>query len=366
MGLTKIRAHTLTLGASNNYSGPTLVTGGTLDLASGGALQGSTFVSSTAGSVLFDPSVSSGAFTFGGLSGVGALNLQNSGGTAITLSVGGNSANTTYSGTLGGAGSLVKVGAGTLTLNGLSSYSGSTTVSGGVLEVAGTANLPGYTTGSRIAIDGGGTLALSVGGTSGWQASNVSTFLLANSNNFTSLSSLGFDTTGGTFSFGAISGSMGLTKLGVNTLTLTSASTFLGPTLISSGSLQLGDGSGNNGSLAGTAGITNNGALVFNNLSTAQTYAGSIGGYGSLVKLGNNTQVLTGSNTYSGNTSISTGTLQLGDGNGHNGSLSAASGISDNSWLVYNLSGSQTSGNTIKRFGQLDKDRQWQLVPGGQ
>ena len=261
----------------------------------------------------------------------------------------------TYSGTLGGLGSLTKIGAGTLTLNGSSGYLGNTIVNGGVLAAASTSVLPGYNVGSRITVNAGGTLALKVGGSSGWQATDVGTFLSANSNNFTSNSSLGLDTTNANFSFGVLSGSMGLTKLGGNTLTLTGASTFLGPTLVSSGTLQLGDGSGNNGSLASAGTITNDATLVYNNLSTSQTFGGSIGGYGSLTKLGNSSLVLSGSSTYSGPTTISAGTLQLGDGNGHDGTLSAATSITNNAALVFDLSGSQTSASAISGTGNLTK-----------
>ena len=220
MGLTKAGSSTtLTLSATNTIQRPDDRDRSTLDLASGGALQGSTLVTSTAGSVLFDSSVSPAAFTFGGLSGLGNLSLQNSASAAVALTVGGNGANTTYAGTLAGLGSLIKTGDGTLTLNGNSSYSGTTTVSGGVLAVAATNNLPGFATNGRVAVNNGGTLALRVGG-SGWQATDVTNLLLANSGNFTGVSGLGLDTTNGNFTFGPLAGSMGLTKLGANAFRL--------------------------------------------------------------------------------------------------------------------------------------------------
>ena len=71
----------------------------------------------------------------GGLTGTGSLTL-NSG----TLSVGNNSANSTYSGNLSGGGALVKIGSGALTLTGSNAYTGAVTVSAGKLYVNGSLN----------------------------------------------------------------------------------------------------------------------------------------------------------------------------------------------------------------------------------
>ena len=89
----------MTLTAATSFSGPTTVSGGTLVLANANALQASTLIAPTGGSVVFSSSVASNAFTVGELSGWGNLTLQNNAGTAaaILLTVGGNNANTTYS-----------------------------------------------------------------------------------------------------------------------------------------------------------------------------------------------------------------------------------------------------------------------------
>ena len=50
---------------------------------------------------------------------------------AVALSVGGNGAGTTYSGALGGPGSLTKTGSGGLTLSGANTYAGGTTIGSG-------------------------------------------------------------------------------------------------------------------------------------------------------------------------------------------------------------------------------------------
>ena len=63
-----------------------------------------------------------------------------SGGDGIALTVGGNGANTTYSGDLSGSGSLTKIGAGTMVLSNMVNYAGTTIVNGGALIVTGTIN----------------------------------------------------------------------------------------------------------------------------------------------------------------------------------------------------------------------------------
>ena len=78
------------------------------------------------------------------------------------------------------------------------------------------------------------------------------------------------------------------------------------------GTLQLGDGVANNGSVTGN--IADNGTLAFANC-TAQTYSGSISGTGAINVTGSAALTLTGtSSAFSGVTTISAGTLQLGDG----------------------------------------------------
>ena len=86
-------------------SGPTAVNGGVLNLANQNALQNSTF-SGGNGSLTFDASVSSHAFTIGGLSdgdyGGGNLWLQDNAGNPVALSVGNNNQSTTFSGQING------------------------------------------------------------------------------------------------------------------------------------------------------------------------------------------------------------------------------------------------------------------------
>ena len=101
-----------------------------------------------------------------------------------------------------------------------------------------------------------------------------------------------------------------------------------------------------------TGNIVDNGALVFNR-SNNLTYAGTISGTGSLTKLGAGTLTLTADNTYTGVTTISGGTLQLGNG-GTAGSI--AGDVVNNGALVVNRSNAATLSGTISGTGSLTKN----------
>ena len=100
--------------------------------------------------------------TAGSIAGAGTYDLGSK-----QLTVGSNNSSTIVSGTIkdGGAaggvgGSLVKVGTGTLTIDGAGTYTGGTTVSGGALVVGDFAN-------PSAALSGGGPISVGSGGTLG-------------------------------------------------------------------------------------------------------------------------------------------------------------------------------------------------------
>src|SRR5262249_58268844 len=175
--LRKLGANTLTLSGANSYSGGTTVTAGTLQ-GNAASLQGSI---ANNGAVVFDQATD-GTYA-GNMSGSGSLAKQGagtlmlagtnsySGGTTVTggillgntASLPGNIANNavvvfdqaadgTYAGVMSGTGSLAKQGAGTLTLSASHSYSGGTIVNAGTLTLAPGASLAA---GGALAINGG-------------------------------------------------------------------------------------------------------------------------------------------------------------------------------------------------------------------
>jgi fibronectin-binding autotransporter adhesin len=239
--LTQTCSSILTLLGSNTYSGGTTISAGTISLNNAGAVQNSTVTASFNNDLLFNSS--SGAittFNLGGLAGSGSINLSD-GSYPITLSVGGNGIGTTYSGGLGGQGGLAKVGIGTLLVSGSNSYTDGTAVIAGTLLAAGTAALPGYATPGAFVVGSGAVLAVSEG-SAGWTAADIST-LLANVSGFANGSIFGIDTSSGSFSCNLnIAGSIGLEKLGGNTLILAGSNTYTGPTLVTDGTLQVGGG----------------------------------------------------------------------------------------------------------------------------
>ena len=140
-----------------------------------------------------------------------------------------------------------------------------------------------------------------------------------------------------------------LTKAGAGTLILSKDNTYTGGTTITGGTLQLGDG-GTTGSVLGD--IANSGVLAINR-SDAFNLANTVFGTGSLVQAGSGTLILTGANTYRGGTTISGGTLQLGDG-GTTGSITGD--IFNYASLEINRFDNLSLGNTISGTGNLIKD----------
>jgi autotransporter-associated beta strand protein len=140
-----------------------------------------------------------------------------------------------------------------------------------------------------------------------------------------------------------------LTKSGTGTLTVLNANTFIGGSYLNGGILKLGDGATQNGSVAGN--ISDNATLVVANPAD-QTFSGVISGAGALIKQGAGTLTLNSANSLTGPTTISAGTLALGDGSSANGSL-AGGPITNSSLLVLGEISSVTISNNIAGTGGI-------------
>ncbi|MEX2141336.1 MAG: autotransporter-associated beta strand repeat-containing protein [Pirellulales bacterium] len=159
-------------------------------------------------------------------------------------------------------------------------------------------------------------------------------------------SALDYTFTGG----GTISGVTGLTKSGPGKLTIDTNNNNSGLTIITEGIVQIGAGL-NTGSL-GTGNIVNHAAVVFNR-STGLTVPGVISGSGSVEQQGTGTITLAADNTYTGPTTISSGTLQIGTG-GPTGSIGPGA-ITNNGLLIISRATDLKMANLISGTGGLDK-----------
>ena len=134
-----------------------------------------------------------------------------------------------------------------------------------------------------------------------------------------------------------------------------SLNTYTGPTNITAGSLQIGSGGG--GQTMPSLSIGDSGALIFSHTDSF-TYPGTISGPGSLIKLGTGKLTLTGSNTYTGATTISAGSLAIDTTVGSNtlsGSIAGAGSLIKINPNVLTLtnSASNFTGNIVVSGGTL-------------
>ena len=333
-GLTKLQGGTWVLSAANTYSGPTTIGAGTLSINSlanvgGGssalgapttAANGTIAIGSaaTAGTLQYTGSGHSSdrgidlAGTTGGAtidaSGTGALSLTSpftasgSGAKTLTLTGSSTAANTIAGAVVdsgGGGTAVTKSGAGTWVMSSPSSYSGATRISGGTLSINSLANV------------GGGTSALGAPTT----AANGTI-------------AIGSTTTAGTLSY---TGSGHSTDRVIDL-----AGTTGGATIDASGSGALTFTSPFTASGSGAKTLTLTGSSTGANTVNAVVDSG--GGSTALTKSGTGKWVLSGTSSYSGLTTVSTGTL-LVNGSIGGGGATVASGAT--------LGGSGTIGGTV-------------------
>lgn len=140
---------------------------------------------------------------------------------------------------------LIKLGPKTVTLSGLNTYTGGTTVKAGFLTFAMTNALPDYTTPGKVVVNGGTLTAIMGDGTTGWSPAQVDALLVSATK---TSGALGIDTLNGditqwsAFTPSTLGSAIGLTKVGPNKLILNQANTYASPTTINKGTLTLSGG----------------------------------------------------------------------------------------------------------------------------
>jgi autotransporter-associated beta strand protein len=151
---------------------------------------------------------------------------------------------------------------------------------------------------------------------------------------------------------GAIGGNASLVKDGTGLLIVNTPNSYFGTTTIKNGTLQIG-----NGSLGdiGHGNVTNNGALLFQEGDNGSHFVGGVvSGTGSLtVNAAGSAVILTNNNTYSGLTTISNGTLEVGFG-GALGSLGSNNNVTNNGALLINRSGAVSLTANVTGSGALE------------
>lgn len=278
-GLT-VSGGTETLTGVNTYTGATTISGGQLVLSGNGAISS---VGTVTDNSVFDISgVNATTVSLGTLAGTGTLTLGAKNLNIVTGS-------TAFSGVISGIGSLT-VSGGTQILSGANSYSGGTTIAAGTLQL------------------GNNTASGSIVG------------------NVTDNGTLAFNRTDTVAFSGVISGNGSVSQIGTGTTALTAANTYSGGTVISAGTLQLGNG-GTSGSITGP--VTDNGTLAFNRTDNT-SFSSTIQGTGGISLIGTGSVTLTSVQAYTGTTAISSvSTLIIASG----GSIATSGDVEDNGVL---------------------------------
>ena len=351
--LTKNGAGKLILANANTYTGNTTLNDGTLGLGHDAALESTTDLIVNGGNL--EPSLgnrtipndvtTNGDFGITGNQGqsltlTGMLTLANGDRTVNVTNTGG----TIIDGVItesGGTRAFTKTGSGTLTLNGVNSYTGDTTVDGGILLISSTGQVAGnvVTDSGFMVIDGnvagnlttiggvtsvsgnvamdatvnGGTVALDdTGAVSGNATVNGGTLTLNAANALTGNATVN---TGGTLAYGIDSGLTGNLDFNGGSLEAVEGTRTISDTITIS-SVGMGFTGSENIIVTSAIDLTVNSIFTADNGSTATISAiiDELGGARVFTKEGGGTIELQGMNNYSGGTVINDGTLVIGTG----------------------------------------------------
>ena len=231
----------------------------------------------------------------------------NSSGRNLTVDSG--TANTTFSGNVGGSTALADISvtgavidAAALAASGDITYtnSGSSTISGSISASSFTKAGSGQLTFKPS--DASGDLPLSAGSTV-LSAASAMNNLSGSANINTDGNNLELKNTSTTTYSGVLSGSGNITKSGTGRINLSGTNTYSGTTTISDGTLGITSaGKIGNGSYSGT--LSNSGTFLYAS-SADQTLSGVISGTGGITASGSGTVTLSGSNTFTGSVTLS-------------------------------------------------------------
>ncbi|MBB4392739.1 autotransporter outer membrane beta-barrel domain-containing protein [Bradyrhizobium sp. ERR14] len=339
-------------GATTNFSGT----------SSGGSAK---FITNAGGTVDIS-GLTSGGTTAGSIEGAGNYVLG-----ANTLTTGSLNTSTQVDGIISGTGGLTKVGTGTLTLAGTNTYTGATTISAGTLAISGFGSI---SSSSVVTVDATFDISASA------VPFNAITTLAGSSSGLVNMGTNGLVITNGSTEFaGVIQGTGGLEVFG-GTQTLSGANTYSGPTQIDAGATLALKGSGSiaNSLYIGFAGagatfdisqttsgasVTQlfsfgaNGVVALGSKTLTVTVGNSFGGViqdggigggtgGNLVIANGAVQQLYGVNTYTGTTTIASGSeLALVNSGGSDGRIATSSNVIANG--IFDIS-SLSTGTSIK------------------
>ncbi|EIZ85882.1 outer membrane autotransporter barrel domain protein [Methylobacterium sp. GXF4] len=320
-GLTKLGTGTAILTGTSTYTGATTLQDGTLRAGAAGAFAPVSAVTVASGATLDLAGFNQG---IGSLAGTGRVSLG-----AGTLTAGADNSSTAFSGTITGSGGLAKAGTGTLTLSGVNTYTGPSTIAGGTLALTGAGSVAAS---SGVALAGGATFdigGLTAGtaiasltdtapGQAGTVALGANTLTLtraAGSYGGAILGTGGLTLAGGTQILAGHARHTGATALESGTLRAGAAGAFapVSAVMVASGAtLDLAGFDQGIGSLAGAGRVSlGAGTLTAGADNSSTAFSGTITGSGGLAKAGTGTLTLSGSNSYSGGTALLGGTLAI-------------------------------------------------------
>lgn len=294
--LTKNGSGILTLtNLNNSFTGGTVINAGTVEV-SGNANLGSGQVQLSGGALSALQTYSNSlALTVGPSSGSGSGTIKVAAGQNLSIP-------NIITDTTGGAGTLVKTGAGMLTLLATNGYSGGTVVGNGTLVLSANTGSGGGAVHGALTVNPGATVLTAIQDAIGFSANvcaspvNIIGGTLTNSSGANEGYITTFNLTGGTMSSSGGSYNFNGTNSAINSLATNIVSTISGPVLLRADGLTINTAQG-----TVPSGVD---LLISGNITQ------NASGYG-IVKAGTGWLQLTGTNTYTGNTTIKGGTLEL-------------------------------------------------------